>query len=255
MYERLVDLMASYRTVLVAYSGGMDSTLVARAARDGAEEYLAVTVDSPLIPRRDIRTAVEVAEKMGLNHQLVRTEPPEDVLSNPRNRCYHCKLHTYSMLRDIAERRGLEYLADGTNVSDYSDVRPGIEAADSLGVVHPLVEAGFTEKDVRVWAARLGLPNRGHPSTTCLASRVPYGTRLEPDILSRVEAAEDTLIGLGIPHVRVRYHGSIARIEVPEEHFQDVVASRERILEALGGLGFKYVTLDLRGYTQGSLNL
>jgi len=282
-YEKLRDLLASYNSCLVAYSGGVDSVFLARVAHEvlGART-LAAIADSPSLPRRELDEALAVAEQFQFPVRVVRTKEFENpaYLSNPNNRCYFCKSELFMELEPLAKTEGFAVLAYGENASDVGDFRPGAKAAAEFQVRAPLKEAGLTKAEIRELSAQLGLPTADKPQMACLSSRIPYGEPVTPQKLQMIEAAENVLRDLGFYDVRVRHHeltrrltegnlaspsnGSVqpaavqhlARIEVgPTElpkFLADGVASR--VAGSLKQVGYAHVTLDLEGYRRGSLN-
>ena len=257
-YEGLKDVLKGLGRVVVCYSGGVDSTLLLKAAADalGRQNVLALIARSQTYPEREIEEAVTFARASGIDYEVIETDEMGDdcFLSNTSERCYFCKLHLFGRAREIARQRDFDYVAEGSNVDDRSDYRPGRRAGLELAIKSPLLEAGLSKADIRSVSAALGLPTHDKPSLACLASRIPYGTRIEAETLKRIERAEEFLRGLGIGQVRVRYHGQVARIEVLEEDFDKVMAARGEIADALTQAGFLYVTLDLKGYRTGSMN-
>jgi uncharacterized protein len=267
-YERLQELVRGYGSLLVAFSGGLDSSLLVRVARDAlGDRLLAVTALSPTYPSTEHAAAEALARELGV--RLLAVETDELAIAgfaeNPPERCYFCKSELFGELRAIARREGIAYVADGTNADDRSDYRPGMQAASELGVVSPLCEAGLTKADIRALSKRLGLPTWDKPSAACLASRFPYGETITREKLAMVEAAEDFLKGLGFRQVRVRHHGTIARIEVAADRSTDDrsgdeierLASapvRDQVVHRLTQIGYHYVTVDCRGYRTGSMN-
>jgi uncharacterized protein len=256
--NRLRDRLCELGRLAIAYSGGVDSTLLLKVAVDtlGPENVLAITADSPVTTAAERERAAAMAQSMGAQHLIVPSsefdEP--DFVANPPDRCYVCKHIRFSQLRELAEARGFVHLADGTNVDDAGDYRPGLRAAEELGVLSPLRDAGLGKADIRQISRALGLPTADLPSFACLASRVPYGTPLSEATLRRIEAGEQVLAGLGLRQYRLRDHGDVARIEVPPDQIPAVAERRSEVTAALKGLGYRYVALDLEGYRTGSMN-
>lgn len=248
------------RRVVVAYSGGVDSTFLLRAALDtlGADNVLAVIGDSESYPSREMAEAKQLAEEMGAHYRVIHTEELEDpkYAANPSNRCYFCKADLMSRILPIAQQEGYVAVLDGNNADDTGDWRPGHQAARERGVRSPLMEVEMTKADIREVSRELGLATWNKPSFACLASRIPYGTPITREALSSIEQAENLLRDLGFRQVRVRHHDTLARIEVtPEDitRFSDATL-RETITRQLRALGYQYVTLDLQGYRTGSMN-
>lgn len=258
MLQRLLAHLASLGSVAVGFSGGVDSSVVLAAAVRalGAESTLGVTADSETLPAAELQSAVRLAAALGAPHAVIRTRELDcpDFAANPPDRCYHCKTELWGRVGRLAAERGIARLADGVNQDDLGDFRPGIRAADEAGVVHPLAAIGAGKQQVRQLAQALDLANWDKPAQACLSSRFPYGSAITAEGLRRVEAAEDFLYGLGLDQLRVRSHGDIARIEVPEAAIAEVAAARSRVVRALKELGFAYVTLDLEGFRSGSMN-
>jgi uncharacterized protein len=257
--QRLADLrrvIEGYGRAIVAFSGGVDSALVAAVAAEQLGEHaLAVTAASPSLPAAELRAARGVATTIGIRHQVVTTNELQrpGYVANAGDRCYHCKSELYTHLTPIAAERDA-VVCNGTNRDDLGDYRPGLRAASERAVRSPLVEADCGKDDVRALARHLGLPIWDKPAAACLASRIPTGTAVSVQILSEIEAAETFLLSLGLRQVRVRHHGEIARIETDSDGIAIVAAQREAIDRRLTGLGFRFVTLDLAGYRSGSLN-
>jgi uncharacterized protein len=244
-------------SVLVAYSGGVDSTVLAALAHaELGDRMLAVFASGELEPSGEFEAARAIAAERNMPFlEIAVSELADPMLAaNPVDRCYHCKRGLFSELGALAAQRGLAYVADGANLDDSADYRPGRRATAELGVVSPLAEAGLIKADIRAIARELGLPNAEKPSMACLASRFPYGTPLTPEALSRVGAAESALRALGLAQQRVRVHGDVARVEVAPEELAKTWDLRERVASAVRAAGFAYVALDLDGYRTGSLN-
>jgi uncharacterized protein len=259
--ERLRELeaiVAPYRSALVAFSGGVDSSLaLAIAARAlPKERVLAVTSNNETYLPSELDLARGFAGSLGVEHLIVNTRELDnpDYASNPANRCYFCKSTLYSDLRRIAEERGYACVVDGANADDEGDYRPGRKAAKELEVVSPLSKAGVGKAEVRVLAKYLGLPSWDKPALACLSSRFPYGQEITAEKLAQVARAEEYLRIQGFRQVRVRHHGEIARLEVAPKEMERAFALREEISAELKAAGFLYVALDLAGYEPGSLN-
>lgn len=246
-------------SVIVAFSAGVDSTFVAAlASEELGTRALAVTATSPSFPERELQEAKELAESLGLQHRIIRSNElanPE-YASNPVRRCYHCKTELYGELRKVADATGYRHIVDGANLDDLGDYRPGRDAAHEHGVISILQEAGFTKAAIRQASANLNLKTADKPAFACLASRFPYGQSITAEALQQVEQAEDVLHDLGFRQVRVRVHQTIARIELPATEIPRMVDPelRRRIVSQLQALGYQYVALDLQGYRSGSLN-
>jgi len=245
--------------VLVAFSGGVDSTLLLKVASEElGGNVLAVIARSETYPEGEIRSAVRLARKLGVKHLLIKTgevENPKFAENSPL-RCYHCKQELFSRLRELASARSIPYLLDGSNYDDRGDYRPGARAGRELGVRSPLREAGLTKAEIRLLSREKGLPTWDKPSLACLASRFPYFTPIERRTLLKVGRAEDIVRGLGFTQVRVRHHGDIARLELRPEEFKKIMAekARRKVITGLKKLGYTYITLDIEGYRTGSLN-
>jgi uncharacterized protein len=258
-FQVLQETISGYGRVLVAFSGGVDSSFVLRVAHDvlGANA-VALTVCSPTVPEEDREAAVRLARSLGVEHIMVEADELEipQYASNPVNRCYFCKSHLFDLCKAEAQRRDIQVIADGANQDDLGDYRPGLQAAAENGVRHPLIEAQLSKPEVRELSRRLGLPTWDKPASPCLSSRFPYGTPITHEGLRRVAEAERVLHGLGFAECRVRFHDRVARVEVPAEEIVRLVqpAVRSAVVARLRELGFTYVTVDLLGFRSGSLN-
>jgi pyridinium-3,5-biscarboxylic acid mononucleotide sulfurtransferase len=258
--DKLTDIrrkIAEKEKLLVAYSGGVDSSLLAKIAWDVlGDNSLCIILDSETLPRSELRYAEELARSLGLNYEVVRCTSlaEEEFVRNPPNRCYYCKKVSFALLKIMATERGIACIADGMNLSDYDDYRPGIAACNEMGIWHPFVDAGISKGDIREIAQNIGLPFWDKPSSACLSSRIPYGEKITIENLKMVELAEDFLKGMGFLQVRVRTHGKLARIELIGKDIENALYSREEISKELKSIGFLYVTIDLDGFRSGSMN-
>lgn len=258
--DRLLTVLAELPGVAVAFSGGIDSTVVAKAAQLALNERaVAVTADSASVARRELDDARELAKQIGIRHVIVKTAEFDnpDYLKNDGSRCYHCKTELYTTVEKVLPELGVPVVVSGANLDDRGDYRPGLIAAAEYAVRHPLQEAGFTKADVRALARHWQLPTWDKPAAPCLSSRMAPGLAVTPERTRRVEEAETLLRTLGLRECRVRYHeGDLARIEVPLGEVTKLAAEpvRSELTKSLHALGFKFVTLDLDGFRSGSLN-
>jgi uncharacterized protein len=258
-YDKLTRILGRMKGALVAYSGGVDSTLLLKTAIDvKVRPLVAVIATSETYPGKEVVAAKALARRLGVRPRVIRTHELEnpDFAGNPPERCYHCKKELFGTLAAIARAEGVPFVLDGANRDDRRDFRPGSRAGRELGVRSPLQEAGLTKAEIREISRRLGLPTWGKPSMACLASRFPYGTPIGSKGLRQVGAAEELLRRLGFGQLRVRHHGTVARIEIDPAEFPGAVRKEtaRRIVAGLKKLGYRYVTLDLEGYRTGSLN-
>jgi len=258
-YSQLQEILQGMGNVLVAFSGGVDSTLLLKTAKDVlGNNVFAVFASSEVHPDREKKEALKIARTLNANLKIIESKEMQNpqFIKNPPERCFHCKKELFSQLKEIAAQKGIPFVIDGANFEDLNDFRPGRKAADKLGIRSPLKEAGLIKNDIRELLHYLGIPNWNKPSMACLASRFPYHQPLISEDLNKVAAAEKFLLSLGFTQFRVRHHSNTARIEVlPEEisRFTDKNL-REKITKKLNDLGYTYVTLDLTGYRTGSLN-
>jgi uncharacterized protein len=258
-YEQLVQALGAHQGALVAYSGGVDSSLLLAAARDAlGERALAAIGRSPSYPAREYSAALDQARAMGVEVLTVETREMDnpDYRENPPDRCFHCKQTLFSTLQALATERGLEAVLEGSNADDQDDYRPGMKAAAALGIRAPFVELGITKAQIRAMAQYKGLEVWDKPSLACLASRVPYGSGITPERLSRIDRAEEVIRARGVSQVRVRDHGEVARIEVSPDQIAALTdeGQREALVQAIKECGFRYVALDLQGYRTGAMN-
>lgn len=258
--EKLEDIIRNLGSVLIAFSGGVDSTFLLKVCLDvlGKDKVLAVTARSSTYPARELEEAKALALKLGARHEIIESEElaVPGFSENPPERCYYCKKELFGKLVRMARERGFNFVADGSNADDTGDFRPGMKAKDELGVVSPLKEAGLTKAEIRNFSREMGLPTWDKPSFACLASRFPYGEKITAEKLDRVGKAEELLDALGFTQYRVRSHGDLARIEVSPDEIDRFFDSslREKVTKEFKKLGFVYVSLDLTGYRTGSMN-
>jgi uncharacterized protein len=255
---KLNKILSAMNGCVIGFSGGVDSTLLfCVAVKVLGDRALAVTATSKTFPERELNEARELARFIGGRHMEIVSEELEipEFRNNPRDRCYYCKKELFGKLREVANYEGLEYVLDGTNIDDAGDHRPGRIAAEELLVRSPLEEAGFNKQDIRNLSYELGLSTWDKPAFACLSSRFPYGTGITAERVSQVGLAEESLRSLGLRTLRVRYHGSVARIELGEQEFERVTGIlRNEVVRLVKSAGFTYVSLDLQGYRTGAMN-
>jgi uncharacterized protein len=257
--QNLKDYIKKLDSLLIAYSGGVDSTFLLKVAKDVlGEKVIAVTANSPTYSEQESTQAQKIAKAMKVKHITIYSRELElsEFTNNPPERCYFCKKELFKRLKEIAKIEGLSHVADGTNYDDTKDFRPGIRALKELGIKSPLKKVGFTKKEIRECSQKMGLPTWNKPQIACLASRIPYGEKITQEKLQMVNEAEEYLRSLGIKQVRVRHHNNLARIEVEKEktrlfNRKDVC---KKIVNKFKEIGYIYVTLDLEGYRTGSMN-
>jgi uncharacterized protein len=257
-YEVLKNTVKELKTVLVAYSGGMDSTLLLKICVDvlGNDHVVAFTGNAPTFPVKEIEEAKQIASYIGAEYLLYDTEILKDkfFIANTKERCYHCKKHLLHIAARVAKEKNMAHIVDGTNFDDTKDFRPGSVAVKEMGVISPLLQAELTKDDIKALSGMLSLPTYNKPPYACLATRIPYGTPIDAALLKQIELSEELIKSIGISQVRVRYHGNTARIEVIKSDLEIILREQERIVNGLKQYGFTYVTLDLEGYRTGSMN-
>ena len=257
--DALKSILAGMESVIVAYSGGTDSAFLAATAHevlgDGA---LAVTAKSPSLAPSELSEAVELAQRLGIHHRIIETHEVEreDYAANNPNRCFFCKDELYTYLSGYAESEGYNSIVNGTNTDDLGDFRPGLNAAKQYGVRSPMVEAALSKPEIRELSKDMDLPTWDKPAQACLSSRIPYGSMVTVEALTRIAQAEEYLHDIGIRQLRVRHHDTVARIEVEPQDFVTLTdkAMREQVVRKFREIGYSYVTLDLQGFRSGSMN-
>jgi uncharacterized protein len=259
-YLRLKQLLGQYSAVAVAFSGGVDSTLLLKAAAEvlGADKVLALTAKSPLYPEYEAAESVQLSREFGIRQLLIDNDELSSAafVANDPQRCYHCKLALYRHFLQLARENGCQTVLDGSNLDDLDDYRPGQQALQELQIASPLLEAGLKKAEIRQLSKQLGLPTWAKQAFACLASRIPYGTEITNERLRQVEQCEDWLRRHNFTNYRVRYHQQLARIEVPPADIERLLDTklRQKLVAAFKAAGFTYITLDLEGYRTGSMN-
>jgi len=259
-FEKLLDIIRGMQRVAVAFSAGVDSTFLLKAAVEalGPEHVVAVTGKSDSLAQAEFEQTIELAKSMGVEHVLLETHEFEDpnYLANPTNRCYFCKTDLFKHVNRFAAERGLNAVLTGVNFDDQSDWRPGIQAGREQNVRAPLAEAGLTKDEIRVLSRRMGLPTHDKPASPCLSSRIQYGEQITPEKLNQIDRSERFLRSLGFRECRVRHHNNLARIEVPADQIERLCSPeiRTQVDAALREFGYAYVTIDARGFRSGSMN-
>ncbi|MBI3592485.1 MAG: ATP-dependent sacrificial sulfur transferase LarE [Nitrospirae bacterium] len=257
-FERLLSILRDMQSVVLAFSGGVDSAFLLKAVKESGILSLAVTAYSETMPETELRFAEDMARLLGVNHRVIKTDELSnpDFLRNPKDRCFYCKDELFSRLNDIGGSEGYRLVIDGSNVDDLSDWRPGRQAALKHGVRSPLTEAGLSKQEIREISKEMGLPTWSKPSSPCLSSRFPYGVEITRNALKRVERSEEFLKGLGFGELRVRSHHDMARIEVQPAEIDRILEKglRESVVKRFKEFGFKYVSIDLEGFRSGRFN-
>ncbi|MGH4137590.1 ATP-dependent sacrificial sulfur transferase LarE [Clostridium sp.] len=256
-YNELIKYIKGLGKVVLAFSGGVDSTFLLKAAKEALGDNLkAVTIMSPYIPKWEIAEAKQLAKEIGVNHEIIEAPIIDSIKFNPENRCYLCKTAVFSMILSVAKDEGYNCVIDGTNFDDISDYRPGLKALKELEIKSPLLECKVTKAEIRAFSKELGLNTWDKPAYACLLTRIPYGNELKVEDFEKIENAEKYMMSIGFRAVRVRCHGDLARIEVARNDRSKLFNEEllDTIAKEIKECGFKYITLDLQGYRVGSFN-
>lgn len=255
--ENIGKILKDMESVLIAYSGGVDSTLLLYLARRHCSKILAVIASSPTFPRRELEHAKNIAKSLDVKYMIIETNELDipNFIKNHNDRCYWCKKALFTKLRGIAKEHNISYILDGTNIDDLKDIRPGIKALSRLSIRSPLKEVGFVKAEIRMLSKKFHLSTWNKPPFACLASRIPYGEKITKEKLEKINEAEEFLQDLSFSQIRVRMHNDIARIELERDEMNKALRYKERIIKRFKELGFLYVTIDLEGYRQGSMNV
>ncbi|MBU1055583.1 MAG: ATP-dependent sacrificial sulfur transferase LarE [Proteobacteria bacterium] len=257
--ERLISILKNYDSLAIAFSGGVDSSyLLALSHKVMGKKVFAITAISPVHPAREIKFAQKFAASRKIRHVIIKSDEMSlpEFIANNRNRCYVCKKILFPKMLEYAVKSGVKDLVHGANVDDLNDFRPGFSAASESKIAAPLIDAGLSKKDIRQLSKNMNLETWNKPAMACLATRIPYGTSITAEILNKIEDAENALIDLGFSTCRVRHHGDLARIEVPPKDFKKILSKEnmEAIIKTIKKAGYLYVTMDIEGYIQGSMN-
>lgn len=257
--DKLYRYLRGVQSLMVGFSGGVDSSLLLAAAHHVlGDRVIAVTATSATHPKTEMDYAAKMAGEIGVRHLFFETHEMDDVrfTSNGPDRCYHCKKRLFGAMRELADQMGFETLSHGANLDDHSDYRPGFKAAEELNVEAPLSRVGFTKSEIRQLAKTMGLSSWNRPSMACLATRIPYGVSIEQDLLARIDEAETIVRRSGASHCRVRHHGTIARIELNVTDMEKLMHPkiRQKITEGIRALGYKFVCMDMEGFESGKMN-